>query len=406
MSRNILAFQYFGFMATVVLALLLQNGVWAAEDASTEKDRFRLLRQIYQQRLVLLAQREQAKQRLQPLVTDLNIAQAAYQGLAARAVNARVRAANLEAQANSLQNQWPMDSAERAQINVAMESIRAQYDLCQRECAEIEARGVAAATVVAGLRGQVNTVQGEISRLYAEANQLRAEWLALTDPFGKLSRGENERAVTIFSEWIVLSTSDPCAYWARGMAYLNTGKYVLAINDFDKVSQLEPQLAPMVTAVRGLAICRSGDEKRGMLDISKAIGMDKTNGLPYLWRGILYQEQKKYSQAINDFKSAMRLMPGNACPQESMALLLASCPRDSLRNAKHALEYATAANKASKGKDWTCLRTLAAAYAENRDYASAIKCVQLAVTVAPEEANDELQGQNALYEQELPYRLP
>jgi Flp pilus assembly protein TadD len=109
------------------------------------------------------------------------------------------------------------------------------------------------------LQAEANGMRADVERLYAQADQLRTEWLSATDAFGKLVRGNYEAAVAVFSEWIVLEADNPVPYVARGLAYQNAGKTALAAADFQKASSLDPKTtAKMLREIQG-----KQDDQRG-----------------------------------------------------------------------------------------------------------------------------------------------
>ncbi len=84
---------------------------------------------------------------------------------------------------------------------------------------------------------------------------------------------------------------------------------------------------------------------------------------------------------------------------EAMALLLAACPADRVRDGKKAVEYATKARDLTKGEDWICLDTLGAAYAEADDFESAVKWANKALESAPVESQEPIRQRIALYQE-------
>ena len=62
-------------------------------------------------------------------------------------------------------------------------------------------------------------------------------------------------------------------YYNRGLAYANIGEYQLAIRDYDKVIELDPEHAEAY-CFRGLAYDNLGDYRQAIGDYDKAIESD------------------------------------------------------------------------------------------------------------------------------------
>ena len=90
-----------------------------------------------------------------------------------------------------------------------------------------------------------------------------------------------------------------------------------------------------------------------------------------------------------------------------LAWLLATCPDDHMRDGKRAVELATKACELSKWKRYACVDTLAAAYAESRDFEQAVKYQKQAAAMdgIPEINRTNVLNRIELYLQHKPYRL-
>ena len=108
--------------------------------------------------------------------------------------------------------------------------------------------------------------------------------------------------------------------------------------------------------------------------------------------------------AIADYRKAIVIDPKYAEAYNSLAWLLATSPRDDLRNGKQAVEYALKGAELTAWKNPGSLETLAAAYAEARNFRQAIKWQTRALTF-PEAKDDEPANQRLkLYQQRRPFR--
>jgi tetratricopeptide (TPR) repeat protein len=93
---------------------------------------------------------------------------------------------------------------------------------------------------------------------------------------------------------------------------------------------------------------------------------------PY-WRGEAHRCGKDYKKAITDFCEAVELEPNNYLAHNAIAWIMATCPKENIRNGQKALEHA---KKALELNTWKAfgLDTLAAALAEVGRFDEAVKC--------------------------------
>lgn len=125
-------------------------------------------------------------------------------------------------------------------------------------------------------------------------------------------------------------------------------------------------------------------------------------------RGTLWLMQKEWAKAKADFLAAAELYPDAPRAAENvnnLAWLLATCPDDSIRDGKRAVELAEKAYAASPGI--ATADTLAAAYAEVGDFTKAIETQNKVIVLArrfgdPEEPH---LVRLAEYEAGQPHRL-
>ena len=87
-------------------------------------------------------------------------------------------------------------------------------------------------------------------------------------------------------------------------------------------------------------------------------------------------------KAIAHFRTALKINPSNLAAQNNLALVLATSPVSSVRNADESVALARQANDRSGGVQPNVLRTLAAAYAEARRFTDAVETAQRALELA------------------------
>ena len=187
--------------------------------------------------------------------------------------------------------------------------------------------------------------------------------------------GKCREAIPYLSKAIELDATNCNAYIERGFAWYALGQYDKAIADANEALRLNPQHATVYNN-RGWAWYKSGD----------------------------------YAKALADFNQSLTIDPKYADPYDALALVQATCPNEKYRDGKKAFENASKAYQLSDGKQWNYIATLAAAYAECRDFDAArewqAKAIDLALAnKSVTDANKaELRARLELYKQEKPYR--
>jgi Zn-dependent protease len=122
---------------------------------------------------------------------------------------------------------------------------------------------------------------------------------------------------------------------------------------------------------RALALAKSGDLAGAAADLDEAIRLQPDVVQHYLQRGMIRAQCGQYTRAEDDYREAVHLDPNSASAVNNLAWLWATCPQENVRNGAKAVKYATRACELTNWREPNCLATLAAAYAESGDFASA-----------------------------------
>lgn len=257
----------------------------------------------------------------------------------------------------------------------------------------------------------------------------------------RYAKGDFEQAVADFTEALRLEPTSPSYFNMRGLAHRMNGDLDKAIADFDELLRRNPDVSYAYNN-RGLAWRDKGESEKAIADFDAAIRLSPKDPLPYRNRGETRLGQQAYDLAIADFDAAirlngndatawwyrarawsakrdygrfvsdsgeaLRLQPDHALALNALAWLLSTCPDAGQRNGAKAVELARRACELTEWKNWGHIDTLAAAYAENGDFANAASTQQQALDlVMPEDADrSRLQERLELYRSEQPYREP
>jgi tetratricopeptide (TPR) repeat protein len=227
-----------------------------------------------------------------------------------------------------------------------------------------------------------------------------------------LGKGDYEKAFKDFGEAIRLDPRLAIAYQFRGLTWRKKGDCDKAIKDYDEAIRLGERDAT-VYRLRGRAWSKKKDCDRAINDFDEAIRLDPSNRLAFHFRGLTRYAQRQYDKAAKDFKQAVRLFdeairvgPKNARVYSSFAYLLATCPEETIRDGRRAIELAkTACKLGSTHGDWG-LDTLAAAYAEASHFEEAIRCQTQVLALRSERGLNVKESLHRLelYKQKRPFR--
>ena len=123
---------------------------------------------------------------------------------------------------------------------------------------------------------------------------------------------------------------------------------------------------------------------------------------------IVLEEKGNPAEAIQHYEKALEISPSSISTLTNLAWLLATSQDASVRNGPKAVQLAKQADRMVGGTNTLVLRTLAAAYAENGEFANAIRTAQSAMQLARMQGEDslttDLVEQIALYRLGMPLR--
>jgi tetratricopeptide (TPR) repeat protein len=160
----------------------------------------------------------------------------------------------------------------------------------------------------------------------------------------------------------------------------------------------------------GSALCAQGKVGEGIPHLVKALDLDSALKEADALLGEAYSDRGEFEPALKHFTRALEALPDNTFLLNRMAWMLATSPRDDVRNGTKAVELAERAVRLTAGQDVISLDTLAACYAEQDRFAEAAATSRRALDLARAQGNrvfiPELEQHLALYEARQKLRIP
>jgi tetratricopeptide (TPR) repeat protein len=196
-------------------------------------------------------------------------------------------------------------------------------------------------------------------------------------------------------------------YLYRGSVWTTKDEYAKAIADFNEAIRLAPNCAEAYDG-RGIVWQITGEYDKAISDYSRAVQINPKFAHAFNNRGQVWTEKGEYDKAISDHNHALAVSPNYAPAYSALGWLYATCPDGKYRDGRKAFEAARQAYRLTEGRDWDCLDTVAAAYAEAGDFERArqweTKAIEMAASHVTDATREELRSRLELYKHGKPYR--
>jgi tetratricopeptide (TPR) repeat protein len=219
--------------------------------------------------------------------------------------------------------------------------------------------------------------------------------------------GRAGEAVAQFEKAAELKPDFAAARVNLGSALAKVGKLDEALAQLRQAVESDSRYAPAHYNL-GLVLSQRGDTQGAMREWQSALELDPDYAEAHRSLGDGLYAQGRTAEALAHWRDGIRLQPNDATTLRRAAWVLATSPDASIRNGDEALAFAVRAVELSGHKDARMLDTLAAAYAEKRQFAAAALTARRALAQAAKENQPALAGdirmRIALYEAERPFR--
>src|SRR2546421_10440158 len=214
---------------------------------------------------------------------------------------------------------------------------------------------------------------------------------------------------TLFTHALAVTRHNDVAENNLGIIFLQKGQLDDAISRLQAAIDLRPENGPAHNNL-AKALPQTGRVAEAMVHYRKFLEIEPQNVEARNILGTALIQQGHMRQAIEQWQDALAIEPENGNAASNLAWVFATCPDDSIRDGRRAVELAEKALRLSGGKIPMIFRVLAAAYAENGHFSAAIETARRGAALANSQGNaglaSELQNNIALYQAGRPLRDP
>ena len=222
-----------------------------------------------------------------------------------------------------------------------------------------------------------------------------------------LGKNQVDEAILHCERAVRMRPTDPDALVSLGDAVLQKGRTDEAIAHYQKAMMLHPDHF-LARYSLGHALLEKGELDSAIQVCRSALLLRPSDVDCQTTLAIALEEKGDPAEAIQHYQKALELAPRSIPTLTNLAWLLATSRDATFRNGPKAVELAKQADRLVGGTNTLVLRTLAAAYAENGEFANAIRTAQSAMQLARMHGEDSLKTdlvqQIALYRLGMPYR--
>ena len=214
---------------------------------------------------------------------------------------------------------------------------------------------------------------------------------------------------TLFTHALAVTRNNDVAENNLGIVFLQRGQLDEAISRLQAAIDLRPENGPAHNNL-AKALLQKGRLAEAMVHYRKFFEIEPENVEARNILGTALIQQGRIREAIEQWQEAQAIEPENGNAASNLAWVFATCPDDSIRDGRRAVELAEKALRISGGKIPMIFRVLAAAYAEDGRFSQAIESAQRGADLATSQGISglaaELQSNIALYQAGTPLRDP
>ncbi len=219
--------------------------------------------------------------------------------------------------------------------------------------------------------------------------------------------GRYEDAIRQFQEGLVSAPGDLGAYYHMGEAFRRMSRFDEAIRAFEKALSLNGRYIEARYAL-AMSLAAKGQTDRARQEWEACVTAQPEFAEAHCRLAELILAKGEYANAIARYRTAVAARPDLIEPRNNLAWILATCPRDGLRNSAEALDVLKALPETVTRDNARLWDTFGAIYAEMGRFGEALSAARKAADLARRSDQQDLARQIdqriSLYATSRPYR--
>ena len=222
-----------------------------------------------------------------------------------------------------------------------------------------------------------------------------------------LQKGDAEEAAGQFQKAVAARPKYATARNALGDVLRQMGRLTEAAVQYEKVLELDPGNANAHYNL-GNALLQEGRPDEAIVHFQKTLELQPHHVAALVDLGAAFQSQGRLEEAAIQYQKVLEEDPRALMALNNLAWVLATSPKESLRDGVKAIKLAQQANQLGGGENPIILHTLAAAYAETGRFSEAEETAEKALRLAESQADaamaEAIRKEIALYRSGSPIR--
>jgi tetratricopeptide (TPR) repeat protein len=220
-------------------------------------------------------------------------------------------------------------------------------------------------------------------------------------------QGHNDQALAIWKKAAAMDPENAKVQNGLGISLYVHGQTAEGLEHLRHALRINP-LSVETHYILGRFLLKQGHANQAVPELETAIQIRPHFASCEEALASAYEDLGKGAEALAHWQKAREIDPGSVSAILGAAWLLATTPDGSLRNGSEALSLAESASDLAAADNPDVLDTLAAAYAENGQFARAVALAQQALDLAEKRGNSkmesEVRNRLVLYRAGKPYR--